>query len=138
MKSAFVSSVTLPRQHCMRPTVCRRGPPAVACAEGPSHAAWQNSPNYQKLGTGIQSKGIQTIEFCIHPNGIVEEKVTGVRGKHCAKLTEKIEEELGNVVNVQQTGEYYDNNDVVVERNVERNGQSHPYTWPGGEGYPTW
>ncbi|KAI0562193.1 hypothetical protein FGB62_64g146 [Gracilaria domingensis] len=96
MKHAFVSPISIP-SHRVKRNACQRRPAIVANANEQSGASWQNTPNYQTLGTGMQAKGIQTIEFSIRPNGIIEEKVTGVRGKNCQKLTEKIEKALGTV-----------------------------------------
>ena len=39
----------------------------------------------------------QELEFIIYPDGRVEERVLGVKGADCQKLTLKIEQELGEV-----------------------------------------
>lgn len=38
-------------------------------------------------GQGVQAKGLQTIEFIIRQDGSVEEKVTGIAGKDCTKVS---------------------------------------------------
>ena len=50
---------------------------------------------------------METLEFIIHPDGRVQEKVTGVVGQSCTVITEAIESALGNVVSQSQTAEYF-------------------------------
>lgn len=50
---------------------------------------------------------METLEFIIHPDGRVEEKVTGIQGMSCSEVTKKIEEKLGPVVTQERTSEYY-------------------------------
>lgn len=50
---------------------------------------------------------METLEFIIHPDGRVQEKVTGVVGASCAEVTAAIEEQLGRVVSCEKTSEYY-------------------------------
>jgi hypothetical protein len=49
----------------------------------------------------------QEIEIVIKPDGTVEEKVTGVSGPDCEKVTEAIERALGDVVKRDHTPDYY-------------------------------
>ncbi|PXF47885.1 hypothetical protein BWQ96_02271 [Gracilariopsis chorda] len=121
---AFVSAYpTINRASQSR--ICRRRPSIVASTGSDMGNPSVNSPNYNLLGSGFQAKGLQTIEFRIRQNGTVEEKVTGVRGSHCEKLTEKLEEAVGEVVHVEQTGEYYENVEVNVAKNPDK---SEPVT----------
>ncbi len=53
---------------------------------------------------------METLEFIIHPDGRVEEKVTGIVGNSCTEVTAAIEAQLGNVVAQQQTSEYFAEN----------------------------
>ena len=53
---------------------------------------------------------METIEFIIHPDGRVQEKVTGVVGQSCTIVTAAIESELGDVVAQTQTAEYFTQN----------------------------
>ncbi len=53
---------------------------------------------------------METLEFVIYPDGRVQEKVTGVVGQSCTVVTAAIEAELGQVVNQQQTAEYFATN----------------------------
>jgi Protein of unknown function (DUF2997) len=50
---------------------------------------------------------METLEFIIHPDGRVQEKVTGVVGQSCTIVTAAIESELGDVVSQTQTAEYF-------------------------------
>ncbi len=51
--------------------------------------------------------GMETLEFVIHPDGRVEETVTGIIGRSCAEVTAKIEEQLGHVIHQQPTAEFF-------------------------------
>jgi hypothetical protein len=48
------------------------------------------------------------VEFVIGPDGRVTERVSGVKGAGCEKVTELIEQSLGKVANRERTGEYYE------------------------------
>ncbi|PSP18467.1 MAG: hypothetical protein BRC58_03510 [Cyanobacteria bacterium QS_8_64_29] len=50
---------------------------------------------------------METLEFVIHPDGRVEEKVTGVVGASCSDVTAAIEVKLGEVVSFEPTSDYY-------------------------------
>ena len=50
---------------------------------------------------------IETLEFIIHPDGRVQEKVTGIVGSSCTEVTAAIEAELGIVLTQQSTSEYF-------------------------------
>jgi hypothetical protein len=49
----------------------------------------------------------QEIEFIVKPDGTVEERVRGVSGPDCEKLTAAIEQALGEVERRERTTEYY-------------------------------
>ena len=59
-------------------------------------------------GGGGGSGQIEQIEFKIFPDGRVEETVRGVKGNNCHKVTEKINEALGEVVASQPTEEMFE------------------------------
>ena len=50
---------------------------------------------------------METLEFVIHPDGRVEETVTGISGRSCGEVTAAIEAQLGRVVSQQPTADYY-------------------------------
>ncbi|HIK18947.1 MAG TPA: DUF2997 domain-containing protein [Leptolyngbyaceae cyanobacterium M33_DOE_097] len=50
---------------------------------------------------------METLEFIIHPDGRVEEKVTGIVGSSCTEVTAAIEAQLGRVVSQESTSEYF-------------------------------
>ena len=60
---------------------------------------------------------IETLEFKIYPDGRVEETVRGIKGGNCNKVTEKINEALGKVVQSAPTEELYEQ-DVVVDQTL--------------------
>jgi hypothetical protein len=49
----------------------------------------------------------QEIEIVIKPDGTVEERVTGMAGSSCEKVTESIERALGDVIKREHTPDYY-------------------------------
>jgi hypothetical protein len=49
----------------------------------------------------------QEIEFIVKPDGTVEERVRGVSGPDCEKLTAAIEQALGEVERRERTTEYF-------------------------------
>lgn len=57
----------------------------------------------------------QEIEIVIKPDGTVEEKVTGVSGPDCEKVTEAIERALGDVVKRDHTPDYYNQSQSTDE-----------------------
>ena len=71
--------------------------------------------------------GMQEIEFVIHPDGRVEEKVTGVKGKNCQEITKEIEEKLGKVTYTQPTSEMFEEEITLTTKDVQKNTLS-----PGG------
>ncbi|MDJ1168202.1 DUF2997 domain-containing protein [Roseofilum sp. BLCC_M154] len=62
---------------------------------------------------------METLEFIIYPDGRVMEKVTGIVGSSCAEVTAAIEAQLGHVLKVEPTAEYFAQ--VQQEENVTTN-----------------
>jgi hypothetical protein len=52
-------------------------------------------------------KQMETLEFIIYPDGRVQEKVTGITGASCAEVTAAIEAQLGQVLDQENTSEYF-------------------------------
>ncbi|MEO0407114.1 MAG: DUF2997 domain-containing protein [Cyanobacteria bacterium P01_A01_bin.135] len=50
---------------------------------------------------------METLEFIIHPDGRVEEKVSGIKGQSCTQVTEALESQLGTVIHKRQTADYF-------------------------------
>ncbi len=50
---------------------------------------------------------METLEFIIHPDGRVEERVTGIVGSSCAEVTAAIEAQLGQVTACELTSEHF-------------------------------
>jgi hypothetical protein len=57
------------------------------------------------------------IEYTIHPDGRIEQKVQGVKGKACLEITAEIEQQLGEVVEVKPTEEMFEQ-EVNVQEDV--------------------
>jgi Protein of unknown function (DUF2997) len=55
---------------------------------------------------------METLEFVIYPDGRVQEKVTGVVGSSCTKVTAEIEAALGRVVVQDPTAEFFEQENV--------------------------
>ena len=75
---------------------------------------------------------METIEFRIYSDGRVEEKVVGVKGGNCNKITESINECLGKVVHSEATEELFENQ-VFIEETVSVSNESG-----GWEDTPSW
>ncbi|MBD2099360.1 DUF2997 domain-containing protein [Leptolyngbya sp. FACHB-261] len=50
---------------------------------------------------------METLEFIIHPDGRVEERVTGIVGNSCTGVTAAIEAKLGSVTVCELTSEHF-------------------------------
>lgn len=50
---------------------------------------------------------LETLEFVIHPDGRVEETVTGITGKSCEEVTAAIEAQLGRIVETRKTSDFF-------------------------------
>lgn len=68
------------------------------------------------------SDGMEQIEFKIFPDGRVEETVRGIKGNNCHKVTEGINEALGEVIATKATEEMYEQ-ELVVDNTIYENEQ---------------
>jgi Protein of unknown function (DUF2997) len=85
-------------------------------------------------GSAGAGGAIEQIEFKIHADGRVEETVRGVKGGNCHKVTEKINECLGQVVATSPTEEMFEQ-EVVVSETLYQTMDSSLSDWEGGS---TW
>ena len=83
-------------------------------------------------GQGIGRE--ERIEFKIYPDGRVEEKVTGIKGGDCHKVTEKINEMLGEVVESTPTEEAFEQ-EMEVEEVLYNRESASGADWDSGS---TW
>ena len=63
----------------------------------------------------------QTIKFTIRQDGLVSEEVFGTVGNECEKITRSIEEKLGNVTYVETKPEYYQQENVTLQHDQNKN-----------------
>lgn len=79
---------------------------------------------------------VERIEFKIYPDGRVEETVRGVKGNDCHKVTEKINEALGKVVDSTPTEEMYENNLVIDQTLTNKVGDNDSgASWEGSSSW---
>lgn len=57
----------------------------------------------------------QELEFIIHPDGRVEERVRGIKGASCTEVTAEINEALGEVYDTKPTQEMFEEQVAVSE-----------------------
>mmetsp|Transcript_127888 Transcript_127888/g.368374 ORF Transcript_127888/g.368374 Transcript_127888/m.368374 type:complete len:135 (+) Transcript_127888:121-525(+) len=67
--------------------------------------------------TQLHEGQMEQIEFKIFPDGRVEEIVRGVKGNNCNKVTEKINQALGEVILSQPTEEMFEQ-PIVLENTL--------------------
>lgn len=64
---------------------------------------------------------METLEFIIHPDGRVEEKVTGIVGSSCEQVTAAIEAKLGRVIDQERTSDYFNQQQQAVSATQQNN-----------------
>ena len=64
---------------------------------------------------------MKQIKFSIRQDGTVTEEVMGVIGSQCQEITKSIEEKLGNVIYVEPKPEYYQQENVTLQHNQNKN-----------------
>ena len=62
---------------------------SVACA-------FESPRSHLRRGVALYGETVR-VKFRIHPDGRIEETVTGVKGSDCVKITEELNEKLGEV-----------------------------------------
>lgn len=92
--------------------------------------SWNGGQSSSSNGAG----SIEQIEFKIYPDGRVEEKVMGIKGGNCQKVTESINEQLGKVVNSAPTEEMYEQK-VVVDQTLINTESTGGTSWEGGSSW---
>ena len=63
----------------------------------------------------------ETIKFTIRQDGTVLEEVSGVIGNNCQEITKSIEEKLGNVTYIETKPEYYQQENVTLQHDQNKN-----------------
>lgn len=67
---------------------------------------------------------MEQVEYKIFPDGRVEETVRGVKGNNCHKVTDKVNEQLGEVVASSPTEEMYEQELVNDQTLTQNDGDS--------------
>ena len=83
--------------------------------------------------SGGGAGSIEQIEFKIHPDGRIEETVRGVKGNNCHKVTEKINQALGEVVSSTPTEEMFEQELTIKE--TLYNTESSSSDWEGSSSW---
>jgi len=99
----------------------------------PLASSWEGGSNSDYSATGGGAGKLEQIEFKIHPDGRVEETVRGVKGNNCHKITEDINEQLGQVVASAPTEEMYEQ--VIVQDQTLYNSESSSGGWDGSSSW---
>jgi hypothetical protein len=86
---------------------------------------------------------METLEFIIHADGRVEEKVTGIVGASCAEVTAAIEAKLGKVISRELTSENFATNPVCAQNTAQSNSQYNTISdrqgsSPDADGFSQW
>lgn len=81
--------------------------------------------------SAMGGSSIQQIEFKIYSDGRVEETVRGVKGNNCHKVTEKINESLGKVIESAPTEEAYEQEVIISQQETLSNSVSTEDSWEG-------
>ncbi len=71
---------------------------------------------------------MEALEFIIHADGRVQEKVTGIMGNSCAEVTAAIEAELGIVLSTEATSEYFAQ-DQIIPTSISATTQTNFSSW---------
>jgi uncharacterized membrane protein len=87
------------------------------------------STGTSRLSSGGGYGSIEQIEFKIYPDGRVEELVRGIKGNNCHKITEKINEQLGEVIASRPTEEMYEQEVQVSQTLYNTDSSSNNSDW---------
>jgi formylmethanofuran:tetrahydromethanopterin formyltransferase len=81
---------------------------------------------------------VERIEYKIYPDGRVEQKVIGVKGSDCVKLTEELNQALGEVISSQPTEEMFEQKvelDQTLTNTQSTNGGGGGDSWEGASSW---
>mmetsp|Transcript_20131 Transcript_20131/g.25954 ORF Transcript_20131/g.25954 Transcript_20131/m.25954 type:complete len:131 (+) Transcript_20131:150-542(+) len=87
---------------------------------------WDGASSSSSSGQG----SLEQIEFKIYADGRIEESVRGIKGGNCHKVTDKINEMLGEVVAIQPSEEMFEQ-EVVTDQTLYQS-ESDGSEWNGG------
>eukprot|EP00559_Dactyliosolen_fragilissimus_P008713 CAMPEP_0184854972 /NCGR_PEP_ID=MMETSP0580-20130426/331_1 /TAXON_ID=1118495 /ORGANISM="Dactyliosolen fragilissimus" /LENGTH=153 /DNA_ID=CAMNT_0027349365 /DNA_START=58 /DNA_END=519 /DNA_ORIENTATION=+ len=107
---------------------------AAASAHTPIPSSYRRSTNTPNSSSSLRNGNMEEIEFRIYPDGRIEEKVRGVKGGNCHKVTEEINKNLGKVVDTKPTEEMYEQ-ELVIDQIVEVKAEEGGSDWDGSS---TW
>jgi hypothetical protein len=95
----------------------------------------QNESANLMLRRAAESNNIERIEYKIYPDGRVEQRVIGVKGSDCVKLTESVNQELGEVIMSEPTEEMFEQKVQLDQTliNTQNNGSGE--SWDGASSW---
>jgi hypothetical protein len=85
----------------------------------------------QSISSQRLRMAIETIEYTIYPDGRIEERVRGVKGDNCHKITDDIHQQLGEVIATQPTEEMYEQ-EIKVDQTLTNSVGESGDSWTGG------
>mmetsp|Transcript_13764 Transcript_13764/g.41080 ORF Transcript_13764/g.41080 Transcript_13764/m.41080 type:complete len:112 (-) Transcript_13764:10-345(-) len=91
---------------------------ALICAAGAFHPPRAQPTRTLRLHAGGSGQTVR-VKFRIHPDGRIEETVSGIKGSDCTKVTEELNEKLGQVIATKPTEEMYQQKVEVEETATE-------------------
>jgi hypothetical protein len=66
---------------------------------------------------GMMMAKRQQIEFIIRPDGSLEERIIGVEGSDCERITASIEQAIGDILSRERTQDFYSQTHNEDDRN---------------------
>ena len=83
----------------------------------------------------LTENNIERLEYKIYPDGRVEQKVIGVKGGDCLKLTEELNNALGEVISSEPTEEMYEQKVEIDQTVTNTNTESSGDSWEGASSW---
>ena len=76
-----------------------------------------NAPHQARPSSALFGESVR-VKFRIHKDGRIEETVSGIKGSDCTKITEELNEKLGEVIKTEATEEMFEQKVEVEETNT--------------------
>lgn len=112
---AFVPLVSPPKTFQQKQQQQQQQPLAQAADAWTGNSGASGAASSGGSSSGSSFGSLEQIEFKIYPDGRVEETVRGVKGNNCHKVTESINEKLGQVIASRPTEEMFEQEVKVTQ-----------------------